>query len=76
MKIYVDNDGCIKDVNSTTNPNLIEIKINDKDNPFADWNELKICCYKVVVDNGVVTSMTPYIDSRLIDMFDKIGGMI
>ncbi len=76
MKIFTDANGCIKDVTTTNNPDLIEYEITDDENPFEGWNELKICCYKVIVDDGIIISMTPYIDSRLIDMFDKIGNMI
>ena len=73
MKIFVDDAGRIKDVNTTENPDLTELTIDDEDNPFEGWSELKICCYKVQVSEGRVTSMTPYVDSTLIDLFDKIG---
>ena len=51
MKIYVDSSSCIKDVNfnSLEDSSLIEIDIDDEDNPFKGWSNAKICCYKVGV---------------------------
>ena len=76
MIVYTDSNGCIKDVGTTTNPDLIEVEINDETNPFAGWSDAKICCYRIQVDEeGNVTMMTPYVDSRLIDFIDKYGTL-
>ena len=73
MKVYVDSESKIHDVDSTTDTTLIELTINDEDNPFEGWPKAKICCYKVVVENGIVTMMTPYRDSRTLDYIDEVG---
>lgn len=73
MKIFVDSMGNIHDVEVTTDESLIELEINDDTNPFAKWTVDKICCYRVAVSNGEVTMMTPAVDSRLIEHWDRGG---
>ena len=75
MKIYTNENGEIKDVNSTKDPSLIEYDLIDATNPFLvpePWSVAKICCYKVTVFNGIVTMMTPYVDSKLIEHIDQL----
>lgn len=76
MKIYTNENGEIKDVNSTKDPSLIEYDLVDATNPFLGWSVAKICCYKVTVFNGIVTMMTPYVDSRLIEHIDQLGQQV
>ena len=76
MKVYVDSESKIRDVGSTKDTSLKELYINDSDNPFKGWSTAKICCYKVNVVDGVVTMMTPYVDSRSLDMVDTIGRQV
>ena len=72
MIVYVNDRGEIKDVGTTTNPELIEVEITD--GTFDGWSDAKICCYKIQTDGeGHVIMMTPYVDSRLIDFIDKYG---
>lgn len=73
MYIAINKRGEIKGVGVTTNPELTSVYIKDDENPFDGWSKAKICCYKVVVKDGVVMMMTPYIDSRLLDNFDYVG---
>lgn len=73
MKVFVDKDGCIRAVGSTTDTSLTEVIINDETNPFKDWSAAKICCYKVTVQEGIVTMYTPYVDSNLIAHIDQLG---
>ena len=73
MILYVNNKNEIKDVNTTSDPSLIALEINDETNPFEGWSTAKICCYMVNVAEGVVTMMTPYVDSRLIEHIDQLG---
>ena len=69
MTIYVNDKG---EIHSTTpDPTLTEIEVTD--GSFDGWSDAKICCYKVKVDNGNVTMMTPYVDSRLIEHIDQLG---
>ena len=73
MKVYVDKDSCIRAVGATTDTSLTELTINDETNPFKDWSAAKICCYKVTVQDGIVTMFTPYVDSNLIAHIDQLG---
>lgn len=73
MILYVNENNEIKDVNSTTDPSLIALEVNDEANPFEGWSTAKICCYQVNVIDGMVTMMTPYIDSRIIEHIDQLG---
>ena len=73
MILYVNENNEIKDVNSTTDPSLIALQIDDETSPFEGWSTAKICCYKVEVAEGAVTMMTPYVDSHLIEHIDQLG---
>ena len=73
MKIYVDERGNIFDVDSTLDPNLTEIELDDESNPFKDWSMDRICCYRVAVHDGRITMMTPRTDSRTIEFYDRGG---
>ena len=75
MKVYVDNEQKIRAVNSTDDTSLTELIINDETNPFKDWSEAKICCYKVTVSEGYVTMMTPYVDTRVVEQLDNLAKM-
>lgn len=71
MKIYVNDKNEIHEVNTCSDPSLIELEVTD--GTFDGWSEAKICCYKVSVNEGNVTMMTPYVDSRLIEHIDQLG---
>lgn len=71
MKIYVNERNEIHEVNTCTDPSLIELEVTD--GTFDGWSEAKICCYKVTVSEGKVTMLTPYVDSRLIEHIDQLG---
>lgn len=74
MYVSVNERSEIKQVGVSTNPSLTSLFIrDDENNPFKDWTEAKICCYKVAVSNGIVMMMTPYVDSRLIEHFDRLN---
>lgn len=73
MKLYVNAKNEIKDVNDSEDKSLTLLEVNDDNaNPFRNWSVAKICCYKVNVEDGVVTMMSPYVDSRLIEHIDKL----
>ena len=74
MIIYVNNKNEIKDVNTTDNKNLTPLEIKDEWNPFSNWPVAKICCYRVTVSDGIVTMMTPYVDSKLMGYIAKLGS--
>lgn len=71
MIIYCNEKGEIHDVGSTTDLTLNPIEITD--GTFDGWTVAKICCYKVRVQDGNVTMLTPYVDSRLIEHIDQLG---
>lgn len=73
MKIYVDSRNCIHDVDITENSTLRELVINDNDNPFKDWTTAKICCYRAFVEDGTVTSYSPYIPSSIVELIDRLA---
>lgn len=75
MILYVNSKNEVKDVNITSDKSLTPLEINDNGvgNPFLNWSVAKICCHKVKVDNGIVTSYTPYVDIRIIEHIDKLG---
>lgn len=75
MIVYVNELGEIKSVNTTKDASLTPVTIdeNAESFPFKGWSNAKICCYKVAVSDGVVTMMTPYVDSRYLDTIDKLG---
>lgn len=73
MIVYVNENHEIKAVGTTTDESLVALEINDEDNPFKDWSVAKICCYKVNVNDGIVTMMTPYRPSSTLDYIDEIG---
>ena len=75
MILYVNKKNEVKDVNTTTDESLTPLLVNDNfpDNPFLSWSIAKICCHKVEVIDGVVTSFTPYVDSRLVEHIERQG---
>lgn len=78
MILYVDSENRIKAVDKTTDESLIPLYVdeNNESFPFKGWSTAKICCYRVTVDNGVITMMTPYVDSRMIDSIDAVGHQV
>ena len=71
MTIYCNEKGEIHDVGSTKDLTLTPIEVTD--GTFDTWTVAKICCYKVRVQDGNVTMLTPYVDSRLIEHIDQLG---
>lgn len=74
MKVYVNERNEIHEVNTCSDPSLIELEVTD--GAFDGWTDAKICCYKVNVKDGNVTMMTPYVDSRLIEHIDQLGRQV
>lgn len=73
MYVSVNDKNEIKEVGISTNPLLTSLYINDEENPFNGWSNAKICCFKVNVKDGIVTMMTPYVDSISLDVIDQLG---
>lgn len=76
MIVYINQNGEIHDVGTTTDETLSPVEIiDDEENPFTGWSDARICCYRVQVVEGRVVMMTPYVDTRLIDFIDKYGTL-
>ena len=73
MKVYIDDAGCIHDVETTTNTTLTEVNIDDNNNPFDGWTAAKICCYKIQVSEGIVQGYAPYIPSSIVELIDRLA---
>lgn len=73
MYISVNEKNEIKKVGVDDTLTVLYVDENAEMFPFKGWSEAKICCYKVTVSDGIITMMTPYIDSRLLDHFDQVG---
>lgn len=73
MILYVNDIGEIKDVDFTKDKSLTPLEVNEETNPFLGWSTAKICCFKVIVIDGEVIMMTPYVDSRLLGHIDRQG---
>jgi hypothetical protein len=75
---YVDNESKVRAVDTTTDTSLTPLYVDETADlfPFKGWRVAKICCYKVTVVDGIVTMMTPYVDSRCLEFVDQMGHSI
>jgi len=73
MIIFENDAHEIHDVgtNSKADPTLAAVEVTD--GTFDGWSKAKICCYKADVAGGNVISLTPYVDSTLIEHIDQLG---
>lgn len=78
MILFVNDKQEIHDVGSTTDKSLSPLYVDENYEmfPFKGWSVAKICCYKVTVSEGVVTMMTPYVDSNIISHIDQLGNQV
>lgn len=78
MILFVNDKQEIHDVGSTTDKTLSPLYVDEErvNFPFKGWSVAKICCYKVTVSEGVVTMITPYVDSNSISQFDQLGRQV
>lgn len=75
MILYVDSENKVRAVNSTTDTSLTPLYVDETADlfPFKGWSIAKICCYKVTVQDGIVTMFTPYRPSSALEYIDEIG---
>lgn len=78
MILYVDSENKIKAVDKTTDESLTSLYVdeNNESFPFKGWSTARICCYRVTVENGVITMKTPYVDSKMLDSIDAVGHQV
>lgn len=72
MKVFINENNEIKDVNTTTDTTLTEVEIPA--GVFENWSVAKICCHKLRLENGQYEGFTPYVDSRIIEHIDRLGA--
>lgn len=75
MILYLNDKSEIHDVNSTEDLSLTPVYVdeNNEEFPFKGMSNEGICCYKVTVDDGVITMFTPYVDSKVVPHIDQLG---
>lgn len=71
MKVFVNSKNEIKDVNTTTEETLVVVEVPD--DVFAGWSVAKICCFKLILEDGQYRGFTPYVDSKLIEHIERLG---
>lgn len=72
MKIYINQMNEIKSVGSSTDASLKEIEVGDF--MFNGMSEVKICCYKVDLDDmDKVISYSLYVPCTIVDALDKLS---
>ena len=78
MILYLNSEGEIHDVNNTKDSSLTPVYVDENNElfPFKGLSAAAICCYKVVVDNGIITMASLYVDSRLLKPIDAMGHRV
>ena len=71
MIVYVNSKYEIKDVNTTNDKSLLAVKVPE--DTFKGWPIAKICCFKVILNNGYYVGYTPYIDSKVIEHIERLA---
>ena len=71
MIVYINEKNEIKDVNATTDTTLTEVEIPA--GVFENWSVAKICCHKLMLENGKYTGFTPYVDTKIIEHIERLG---
>lgn len=84
MKVFVNEEGEIKAIHASDDTSLQMYELDEgiESYPFSDWSDARIMCYKInvtpIMDGDestgkyMVTMLTPYVDSRLIEKIDDI----
>lgn len=72
MKVFINEKNEIKDVNETTDITLTEVEIPA--GVFENWSVAKICCHKLMLENGQYTGFTPYVDTKIIEHIERLGA--
>lgn len=75
MYLILNDNNEIKGVGVTTNPAYHSEYVDENAEmyPFKDKSVAFMCCYRVSITDGIINSLTPYIDSRLIEHLDQLG---
>ena len=78
MILFVDSENKVRAVNHTEDDTLTPLYVDENNPlfPFEGWSTSLICCYEVTVQDGIVTMMTPYVDSKMLDTIDMMGHQI
>jgi hypothetical protein len=75
MILYLNDKSEIHDVNSTEDVSLTPVYVDENNEkfPFKGMSNEGICCYKVTVNDGVITMFTPYVDSQVVPHINQLG---
>ena len=88
MKVSVNEEGKINAIHASDNTSLQMYELDEtvNDFPLSGWSDARIMCYRINVSpimdgeesNGkyMVTMMTPYVDSNLIEKIEDICKVI
>ena len=71
MKVFINENNEIKDANTTSDNALTAIEVPA--GVFDNWPVAKICCHKLILENGQYAGYTPYVDSRIIEHIERLG---
>lgn len=71
MKVFINSNNEIKDVDFTKDASLTPIEVGE--DTFKGWSVAKICCHKVYLHEGNFAGFTPYVDSRIIEHIDNLA---
>lgn len=71
MKVYINSQNEIKDVNTTTDSTFTAVEIPE--GVFDNWSVAKICCHKIDLENGQYVGFAPYVDTRIIEHIERLG---
>ena len=77
MNVFIDDKNRIMDVGESTNDKLTKVFIDEtlENYPFKGWNEEKLKCYKVTVDEkGEVLVYNPFVPDEFIDVIERLEG--
>lgn len=75
---YLDTEGCVCDLDVTDDKSLIPVMVDDEafGYPFNGWSDDKICCYKVTVEKGIVTMISPNFHPKFIKQIDFMASRL
>ena len=84
MKVFVNEEGKIKAIHASDDTSLQMYELDEEhaSYPFSGWSEGRILCYKINVapitideeptGKYMVTMMTPYVDTRIIEKIEDL----
>lgn len=74
MILYLNNRGEIHAVGSTERTDLTKVELDETaiGFPFCGWSYTRICCYRIEIENGYITMMTPYVPTHMMSALESL----